>query len=250
MLMAMVVHGQTVVPEQIERFILETDPGLMRGYTHSEAPAEAPHVTRQLKALPPESLDIALKLFAGGPPNYENWRLRVCFFLWGMYRTHNVTPSQHRKTVAVIYKELIQPDSRPVDSGELSEGLEFIYQWGTADDMRLLVPLLNSRDSEVRKEVAKYIGAMARERNLPDPTAAKTNTPQTKPATPIPPAAQAPISSEANRTVESESAPEKAPVTSLSPVVAERKTGQLIYVVVGLVLVAAALVALRKKRRG
>jgi len=238
-------NGQAVVsPERLERFILETDPGLMRGYFHSEAPAEAPDVTRRLKALPAESLDIALTLFNAGPPNYENWRLRVCWFLWGMYRTHNVSPSQHRKTVAVIYKEMIQPESRAVDSIELTEGLNFISEWGTAEDLRLLVPLLRNRDPEVREEAARFISGMAQSRHLPDPTKAPLSTPKPIDSTPSPLAASTPIPAGENKSV-----PKSTPSTLPSTVMAEGKSLQSKYVIAGLALAAVALVVLIKKRR-
>ena len=167
---------------KVERFILDGDVRYMSGVLPSQETPQSRSMTRRMQLLQPEALDSALRLIVGGPKDYKGWRSKVIYFIRGMYRTHPVSEEKHRQVARTIFRELINSRGGSPKYGDLHTGLDFLKEWGTTEDMEMLVPLLKHSDSEVRAQVEMVVHAMARDRHLPDPT----KVPDEKPKSGIP----------------------------------------------------------------
>ena len=249
MLMAMAVHGQTVVPDQqIERFINETEPRYLMGVNStqesSEGLEEARSATRKLRLLPVTALNDAIHLLTA-PGATEIRRVRILAFIQGMYRTHSVPPDVHREVSRALFNEMIIPRERPISFGELWIGLDFLTYFGTPEDMLKLSPLLKSSNPEIKTRAKAVLQQMARARGLPDPTVST--------GAPLPTfAGSEDVSKDSNPLLPSpelQSVSMSTPTASPAPIAAQAKGRQSLYGVAGFVLAAAALSVFLRKRR-
>jgi hypothetical protein len=203
---------------RVEKFIKETHPAHLRGPSprQGETP-EMKEVTRQLEQLPPEALDAALHLLEKGSDEERNWRTFVLFFIESMYRTHTVSDAKHREVAQVVFKQMLQPEQRPIDVGNVQDGLEFFYLCGLVEDVEKLIPLLSDPNPEVRRVAKLILPSITNTRGLPDSVLTESVTTPV-PKTPEPPSPISTVPSPIPKQTESRTVERRPGATPVSTV--------------------------------
>jgi len=183
---------------QVRQFLAEADARYVRGVLPSDERAESREIGKKLVSMPPEALDSALRLFSiESEEDALLWRFKVISFIEGMYRTHPISPEKHKQVADVVFREMIQPETRTAHFSDIHWALAFFKKWGVNEDMEMLTPLLSHPDAEIQRHVAGALGGMAMERGLPAPTPPPSGTfalranPSAKTPTPLPVANEA-----------------------------------------------------------
>lgn len=180
---------------QVERFVSEAKPEFLLGERYKSEDEE--RVLRRLRALPTEAIQAALRLLANPEEDKDLRRFRTKAFIIGMYRTHQISDSLHQQTASVIFREMIQPRSRPEIYSDMSLGIRFFHDCGDRKDMARLVPLLQHSDPMVKHETILVLKLMALKFGVPDPTAKPPSVPA-PPEGPPPPPPVVPVENKQN----------------------------------------------------
>lgn len=236
------IAGAQSQDAQVERFVSDTKLEFLLGERYKSEEEEG--VLRRLKAFPIEAIQSALRLMADPKEDHELRRVKATGFVIGMYRTHPVPDSLHQQVASVIFREMIEPRSRPEARNDIPFGLRFFGDCGRPTDITRLVPLLQHSDPMIRTEAKLVLKVMAINHRLPDPTVAHSNTP-TPPEAP-PPSSPPPNPAEGEQASKPE--PKSTPAPTPVRTVANANTQAKWSIAVGTLAVVLAVVWLAIRR--